>query len=70
MGNDPRQFSIFRHRRRSCAAACHLTREDVAIIDICKVIFGRACHGLKVRAGPGRVDLKIVMGRAGPGRKK
>ena len=40
MGNDPPQFSIFRHGRRSCAATCHITREDGAIIDICMVVFG------------------------------
>ena len=35
------QFSIFRHGRRSCAATCQITRrEDEAIIDICKVVFG------------------------------
>ena len=40
MGNDPPQFSIFRHGRRSCAAICQTTREDWAIIDVCMVVFG------------------------------
>ena len=40
MGNDPPQFSIFRHGRRSCAATCQLTREDGPIIDIGKLVFG------------------------------
>ena len=40
MGNDPPQFSIFRHERRSCAATCQITREDGAIIDIFMVDFG------------------------------
>ena len=35
MRNDPPQFSIFRHGRRSCSATCQITREDGAIIDIC-----------------------------------
>ena len=30
--------------------------------------FYQECDGPIVRAGPGRADLKIVMGRAGPGR--
>ena len=29
------------------------------------VINTSACHGLKVRTGPGRADLQIVMSRAG-----
>ena len=37
MGNDPPQFSVFRHGRRSCAATCQITREDGAIIDICNI---------------------------------
>ena len=41
MGNDPPQFSIFRHGRRSCAATCQITREDGAIIDICEVVLVR-----------------------------
>ena len=40
MGNDPPQFSIFRHGRSSCAATCQRTQEDGAIIDICIVFFG------------------------------
>ena len=40
MGNDPPQFSIFRHGRRSCAATCQITREGGAIIDVCIVVFG------------------------------
>ena len=41
MGNDPPQFSIFRHGRRSCASTCQITREGWAIIDICTaVVFG------------------------------
>ena len=40
MGNDPLQFSIFRHGRGSCAATCGTVREAVAIIDICMVVFG------------------------------
>ena len=28
--------------------------------------FFKACHGAVVQAGPGRADLKIMMGRAGP----
>ena len=41
MGNDPPQFSIFRHGHRSCAATCQITtREDGAIIDNCMVVFG------------------------------
>ena len=43
MGNDPPQISIFRHGRRSCAATCQVTREDGAIIDICKVVFWFDC---------------------------
>ena len=38
-GNDPPQFSIFRHGRRSCAATCQITREGRASIDICTVVF-------------------------------
>ena len=30
---------------------------------------GMTCHGPKVRAGPGRADRKIVIGRTGPGRE-
>ena len=37
MGNDPPQFSIFTHRRSSCAATCQITRDEGAIIDICMV---------------------------------
>ena len=40
MGNDPAQFSSFRHGRRSCAATYQIVREDVTIIDICMVVFG------------------------------
>ena len=40
MGNDPPQFSIFRHGRRSCAATCQTTREGGAIIDICIFVVG------------------------------
>ena len=40
MGNDPPQFSIFRHGRRSRAATCQITGEDGAIIDICKMVLG------------------------------
>ena len=40
MGNDPPQFSIFRHGRRGCDATCQITREGGAIIDICIVVFG------------------------------
>ena len=32
------------------------------------VQIGRVCHGPFVWAGPGRADLKMVTGRAGPGR--
>ena len=35
-----RSPTIFRHGRRSCAATCQITRENVAIIDICMVVFG------------------------------
>ena len=38
--NDPPQFSIFRHGRRSCAATCQINREGGAIVDICIVVFG------------------------------
>ena len=38
--NDPPQFSIFRHRRSSCAATRQIAREGRAIIDICIVVFG------------------------------
>ena len=40
MGNEPPQFSIFRHGRSSCAATCQITREGGAIIDIRIVVFG------------------------------
>ena len=39
-GNNPPQFLISRHRRRSCAATCQITRKGGAIIDICTVVFG------------------------------
>ena len=39
-GNDPPQFSIFRHGRRSCSATCQITWEGGAIIDICTMFFG------------------------------
>ena len=39
-GTTPRNFSIFRQGRRSCAATCQITREDGAILDVCKVVFG------------------------------
>ena len=35
-----RSPSIVRHGNRSCAATCQITREDVAIIDICMVFLG------------------------------
>ena len=42
MGNDPPQFSIFRHDGRSgCAATCQITRESGAIIVICIVVLAR-----------------------------
>ena len=40
MGNDPQQFPMFRHGRRSCAATCQITREDGAIIAMYTVVFG------------------------------
>ena len=40
MRNDPPQFSIVRHGRRSCAATCQITRKGGAIVDICIVVFG------------------------------
>ena len=40
MGNDPPQFSIFWHGRRSCAAICQITRKGEAIIGIGKLVFG------------------------------
>ena len=42
MGNDPPQFSIFKHGRRSCSATCQIPREGRVIIDtgICIVVFG------------------------------
>ena len=39
-GTTPPHFSMFRDRRRSCAATCQINREDGAIIDICMVVFG------------------------------
>ena len=39
MGNDPPQFSIFKHRRRSYAT-CQTTLEDGAINDTCMVLVG------------------------------
>ena len=35
-----RHPAIFRHGRRSCAATFQITREDLAIIDICMAFFG------------------------------
>ena len=32
--------AMFRHGRRSCAAACQITRADVVINDVCMVVFG------------------------------
>ena len=53
MGNDPPQFSIFKHGRRSCAATCQITRGDGEIIDICMVVFGWiALVSLHARGSP------------------
>ena len=39
MGIHPPQFSLSKHRRRSRAATCQVTRDGETIIDICIVVF-------------------------------